>query len=63
MFDYAERYPEGVAQLAQWRDSGELRSREDVVRGGLDRFPEVFLMLFRGDNTGKLILELDGDEA
>ncbi len=63
VFDYAERYPEGVAQLAAWRDSGELRSREDVIRGGLDRFPEVFLMLFRGDNTGKLILELDGDEA
>ncbi len=63
VFDYAERYPEGVAQLARWRDSGELHSREDVVRGGLDRFPEVFLMLFRGENTGKLILQLDGDEA
>ena len=63
VFDYAERYAEGVAQLAQWRQSGELRSREDVVRGGLNRFPEVLLMLFRGENTGKLILELDGDEA
>ncbi len=63
VFDYAERYAEGVAQLAQWRESGELRSREDVVRGGLNRFPEVLLMLFRGENTGKLILELDGDEA
>jgi NADPH-dependent curcumin reductase CurA len=63
VFDYAERYAEGVAQLARWRESGELRSREDVVRGGLNRFPEVLLMLFRGENTGKLILELDGDEA
>jgi NADPH-dependent curcumin reductase len=63
VFDYAERYPEGVAQLARWRASGELRSREDVVRGGLERFPEVFLMLFRGENTGKLILQLDGAEA
>ena len=63
VFDYAERYPEGVAQLARWRASGELRSREDVVRGGLERFPEVFLMLFRGENTGKLILQLDEDGA
>ena len=60
VFDYAARYPEAVAELASWLRSGQLRSREDVVRGGLERFPEVFLMLFRGENTGKLILQLDG---
>jgi len=58
VFDFAERYPEGIAQLGQWLASGELRSREDVVTGGLERFPEAFLMLFRGENTGKLILQL-----
>jgi len=60
VFDYAARYPEAVAELAGWLRTGQLRSREDVVRGGLERFPEVFLMLFRGENTGKLILQLDG---
>ncbi|MBV8997409.1 MAG: NADP-dependent oxidoreductase, partial [Solirubrobacterales bacterium] len=60
VFDYAARYPEAVAELAGWLRAGQLRSREDVVRGGLERFPEVFLMLFRGENTGKLILQLDG---
>jgi NADPH-dependent curcumin reductase len=63
VFDFAKRYPEGIAQLAQWLRSGELRSREDVVTGGLDKFPEVFLMLFRGANTGKLILQLTEDAA
>jgi NADPH-dependent curcumin reductase len=58
VFDFAERYPEAIAQLAQWLRAGELQSREDVVRGGLAQFPEVFLRLFRGENTGKLILEL-----
>ena len=58
VFDFAKRYPEGVAQLAKWLQSGELHSREDVVSGSLDEFPEVFLMLFRGENTGKLILQL-----
>ncbi|HEY1517122.1 MAG TPA: NADP-dependent oxidoreductase [Solirubrobacteraceae bacterium] len=62
VFDFAKRYAEGVAQLAEWLRAGELRSREDVVRGGLERFPDVFLMLFRGENTGKLVLELTGDE-
>jgi NADPH-dependent curcumin reductase CurA len=60
VFDYADRYPEAIAQLAQWHRDGQLQSREDVVRGGLDQFPEVFLRLFRGENTGKLILQLDG---
>jgi NADPH-dependent curcumin reductase len=63
VFDYAERYPEAVAQLAQWLNDGKLVSREDVVRADLKQFPEVFLRLFRGENVGKLILELKGDKA
>ncbi len=60
VFDFAERYPEAVAQLAEWLNAGRLQSREDIVRAGIEQFPEVFLMLFRGENTGKLILQLDG---
>lgn len=59
IFDYADRYREGVVQLADWLRSGELRSREQVIEGGVGDFPEVLLALFRGDNTGKLILALD----
>jgi NADPH-dependent curcumin reductase CurA len=58
VFDYAERFPKGVAQLAAWLESGELRSREDVVHGDIRQFPEVLLRLFRGENTGKLVLAL-----
>jgi NADPH-dependent curcumin reductase CurA len=59
IFDYAARYPEGVAELARWLGTGELRSREDVVRGDVKQFPEVLLRLFRGENTGKLVLALE----
>jgi NADPH-dependent curcumin reductase CurA len=58
IFDYARRYPEGVAELAGWLRTGELRSREDVVHADIEQFPEVFLRLFRGENTGKLVLAL-----
>jgi NADPH-dependent curcumin reductase len=58
VFDFAARYGEGIAQLAEWRRVGQLHSREDIVRGGLDQFPAVFLRLFRGENTGKLVLQL-----
>ena len=60
IFDYADRYGEAVAQLANWLRSGELRSHEQVIHGDVGDFPEVLLALFRGDNTGKLILALDG---
>jgi NADPH-dependent curcumin reductase CurA len=58
VFDYAERYPEAREQLAEWLRSGELKSREDVVQGDVRDFPDVFLRLFRGENIGKLVLEL-----
>ena len=61
IFDYADRYAEGVAQLAKWLGSGALRSREQIIRGKVGDFPEILLALFRGENTGKLVLALDGD--
>jgi NADPH-dependent curcumin reductase CurA len=60
IFDYAQHYPEGVAQLAKWWSTGALRSHEDIVHGDVDDFPDTLLKLFRGDNTGKLILSLAG---
>jgi NADPH-dependent curcumin reductase len=60
IFDYADRYAEGTAAIAGWLQSGELVSREDVVHGDVDRFPDVLLRLFRGENRGKLVLALDG---
>ncbi len=59
VFDYVDRYAEGVSHLAHWLESGELHSREDVVHGDIQQFPDVLLRLFSGDNTGKLILALD----
>ena len=58
IFDYAKQYPEGVAQLAKWLHSGELQSHEQIEHGGVGDFPDTLLKLFRGENTGKLILGL-----
>jgi hypothetical protein len=60
VFDYAPRYKEAAAELAGWIAAGKLKSRETVVDGGLDAFPEVFARLFTGDNVGKLILRVAG---
>jgi hypothetical protein len=58
VFDYADRYPEATAAMGRWLGEGRLRSREHVVRGGVADFPEVLLRLFRGENTGKLVLQI-----
>jgi NADPH-dependent curcumin reductase CurA len=56
VFDYAERYAEGAAEMAKWIAEGRLVAKEDVVEGGIDAFPETLLKLFRGENFGKLVL-------
>jgi NADPH-dependent curcumin reductase CurA len=58
VFDYADRYGEAIAELAGWIAAGRLKVKEQVVRGTIDDFPATLQMLFRGENTGKLVLEL-----
>jgi len=60
VFDYADRYPEAMAEMAGWYKAGRLVAREQVVHGGVGDFPATLLMLFDGVNTGKLVLALDG---
>lgn len=59
VFDYQDRYPRAMAELAGWLRAGQLVSREHVVHGSVGDFPAALLMLFAGENTGKLILALD----
>jgi hypothetical protein len=55
--DYGARYAEGASEMAGWLAAGKLVSREDIAEG-LESFPDTLLRLFRGENTGKLVLEV-----
>jgi NADPH-dependent curcumin reductase len=57
VFDYAERYGEAAREMAGWMKAGKLKSREDIVEG-FETFPETLLKLFKGENTGKLVLKV-----
>jgi NADPH-dependent curcumin reductase CurA len=57
VFDNVDRYPVAIAELAGYLKDGRMKSREDVVRG-LETFPETLLKLFRGENFGKLVLQV-----
>ena len=62
VFDYADRYSEAGREMAGWMMEGKLKSREQVAKGGVAAFPDTLLMLFRGENTGKLVLEVAAAE-
>ncbi len=57
ILDYASRFMEAGQKLGMWKMTGKLESRETIVKG-LEKAPEAINMLFRGDNIGKLIVEL-----
>jgi NADPH-dependent curcumin reductase CurA len=63
VFDYADRYPEAVAEMAAYLKDGRMKSKEDVVEGGVRAFPDTLLKLFSGENFGKLVLQVAPDSA
>lgn len=61
VFDYADRYPMAVAEMAGYLKDGRMKSREDVVQGGVAAFPQALIKLFTGENFGKLVLQVAPD--
>ena len=58
VFDYADRYPLAIAEMAGYLKDGRMKSKEDVVTGGVAAFPGTLGKLFSGENFGKLVLEV-----
>ena len=57
IMDYAPRFAEAGAVMAQWMAEGRLRIDEDLQEGLENALP-AFLRLFTGANTGKLVLKI-----
>jgi len=55
--NYVHRGREAIVAMAGWMHEGKLKFKEDIQEG-IERFPEVFNMLFTGDNFGKLVLKV-----
>lgn len=58
VFDYAARYGEAIAEMSKYLQEGRMKSREDVVEGGVAAFPGTLPKLFTGENFGKLVLKV-----
>ena len=57
VFDYNARYPEARAWLGMHLKAGRLRQKLHML-DGLERAPEGLGMLFRSQNTGKLVVRV-----
>lgn len=60
VFDFALRYEAALAQLGRWIKDGRIKYREDIVQG-IDKAPSAFIGLLRGENFGKLQVQLGPD--
>jgi NADPH-dependent curcumin reductase CurA len=60
VFDYTDRFPVAIAEMAGYLKDGRMKSKEDIVKG-LDTFPESLNKLFAGENFGKLVLQVAED--
>jgi NADPH-dependent curcumin reductase CurA len=55
--DHSALMPQLIAEAGGWLAAGELRCDETWVTG-LERAPEAFVGLLRGENTGKMLVRL-----
>jgi len=62
IFDWFDRYPEGLARMGAWLDAGQVNYREDVT-DGLDAAPEALIGLLEGRNFGKAIVKIADPDA
>ena len=57
-FDFKDKWPAMQKDLASWHSSGKIQTQHDIARGGVSIFPQTLLRLFKGENFGKLMIEL-----
>ena len=63
VFDYADRYAEARKELSQWLEEGKLQRKETIIKGGLVAAEQALLDLYKGVNTGKLLVEVKADDG
>jgi NADPH-dependent curcumin reductase CurA len=60
ILDHYARFPEFLAEAAQWVREGKLQYRETIV-DGIENVPTAFAGLFSGENVGKMLVRVGPD--
>jgi NADPH-dependent curcumin reductase CurA len=59
--DHSDRFRDFAAEVGPWVAEGKLTWRETVI-DGLENLPSAFAGLFRGENTGKMLVRVGADD-
>lgn len=59
VFDNIKEYPTAMKDIAGWIGSGDIKVKDHIVKG-IETFPDTLMMLFKGENFGKLVLKVEG---
>lgn len=59
VFQFADRYEEGMRQLADWISTGKLKYWEEIAEG-LENTPRTFIGMLKGANSGKQLVKVHG---
>ena len=57
VFQFADRYEEGIRQMAVWIKEGKLKYRESIIEG-FENTPRAFIGMLQGENTGKQLIKV-----
>lgn len=55
--NYFHRQPAFIEDMGQWMQQGRIKYREDITKG-LENAPQAFMGLFKGNNFGKLLVQV-----
>jgi NADPH-dependent curcumin reductase CurA len=58
VMDHADKYADARRDLAKWIEEGKLKTTETIIKGGLRAAETGLIDLYKGVNTGKLIVEI-----
>jgi NADPH-dependent curcumin reductase CurA len=57
VMDYLDRMPQFYADMGRWIADGKMTWKETVIEG-IDKAPQAFIGLFKGENFGKMLVKL-----
>lgn len=60
VFQFANKYPEGLKQMAQWLKEGKLKYKEDIEQG-IENTPAAFMAMLKGRNVGKQLVKVSDE--
>ena len=63
VMDYAKQYAAARNELAQWLAEGKIQRKETIIKGGLEAAEQGLIDLYKGVNTGKLLVEIKPESA